>query len=325
MKFNPKFSSGLWVFAGCMDRFCPSGYSKSVGVKEQIKLAGKVQGLKGIECHQSDFDQISRQEFKRLLKKNNLSCSNVNVNVWGSAKWKHGAFAHQDKRIRKEAIEEAKKAVRIAREIGSPSIGLWLGADGFDYPFQINYFKQWDYLLSSIREVGEYAQPDIKVGIEYKLKEPRTHMTIGSAGKTLAICLELGLENVGAVIDFGHALMSREDPAESLVLLSRHHKLFNVHLNDAYREWDDDLIVGVVHLWETLEFLYYCVKTSYQGWLGLDMFPYREDGVKAATMSIKNIKALLKMVEKIDFAKLERAQRTMGALKTQEVIRKVVF
>ncbi|OPX31434.1 MAG: hypothetical protein B1H40_04020 [Candidatus Latescibacteria bacterium 4484_181] len=64
-------------------------------------------------------------------------------------------------------------------------------------------------------------------------------MSIGSVGKALSICLELGMENVGVVIDFGHALMSRENPGESVAYLARHRKLFNVHFNDAYGEWDE--------------------------------------------------------------------------------------
>lgn len=320
-----KFSCGLWVLGGCADRFCRQGYSKFLSVEDQINLAGQVVGLRAIECHQSDFDEISVEHFIELLKTNNLSCSNVNTNVWSFPKWKLGAFAHRDVILRSEAINEGKRAVEIARQVGSPSIGLWLGSDGFDYPFQVDYIRQWDSLVAAIKEVAEFASPDIKVGIEYKLKEPRAHMTIGSVGKALSICLELDMKNVGVALDFGHALMSKENPADSVALLAKHNKLFNVHFNDAYGEWDDDMIVGTVHLWQTLEFLYYCKHTGYDGWFGLDMFPYREDGVKAASMSIANIKAMWKLLDKISPQELSKAQETMDAIATQEVIRKVIF
>jgi len=322
---EPKFAAGLWLFAGASDRFNPSGYKPATSVREQIALAAKVPGLKAVEAHQSDFTQISPREFARLLADKGLVCSLMNTNVWGESKYMHGAFTHRNPGIRGQALGEAKKAVDISRRIKCPGIGLWLGADGFDYPFQLDYQAHWQLLLEGIREVAEYARPDIKVGIEYKLREPRNRMTIGDVGKALWIAMELGLDNVGVAVDFGHALMARESPAESVALLARKKKLFNVHFNDAFREWDDDLVPGVIHFWEALEFLYWCQRTKYNGWLGLDMFPYRENSVKAAEMAIRNLKGLWKLAEKIDVPALKRAQRTMDALASQEVVRKLVF
>ncbi len=322
---EPKFSTGLWVLGKTADRFASGGYGPEVSVEEMIERATRVEGAQAVEVHQTDFDSITVDKLKKLLKDGNLLCSNVNTNVWSDPKFKHGAFTNRDPKIRADALAEARKSVDLAREIGSPGAALWLGADGFDYPFQVDYTTQWDLEVSGVREIGEYAAPDIKVGVEYKLKEPRTHMTIGSVGKALALSLEVGLDNVGVTIDFGHALMSRENPGESVAYLNRRGKLFNVHLNDAYGEWDDDMIAGVINFWETLEFLYYCKETNYQGWFALDMFPYREDGVEAATMAIKNTKATWELLDKLDVAALKKAQETMDAIATQNVVRKVIF
>lgn len=320
-----KLSAGLWVFGNTMDRFCTKGYKKPISVLEMLSLASQVKGLKGVEVHQTDFEEVSIEEFKKKLQETGLVVSNVNTNVWGSAEWKYGAFAHRDPEIRARAIAEGKKAVDYARQLGAPSIGLWLGSDGFDYPFQVDYIKHWELLIGGIKEVAEYASPDIKVGIEYKLKEPRTHMSISDAGKALAIALELDMDNVGVVIDFGHALMSGENPADSVAFLARYGKLFNVHFNDAYGLWDDDMIVGSLRVWETIEFLLYCKLTGYDGWFGLDMFPYREDAVAAADMALRNIEAMWQLVEQIDIEELRKAQATMDAIETQKVIRKLLF
>jgi len=236
---EPRFSAGLWVFGGCADRFCREGYSEPLPLEKQIEAAGQVHGISAIECHQSDFERISAQRFRQLLDDNGLTCSNVNTDVWTSRRWKWGAYTIRDPKLRREAIEQGKRAVDVAREVGAPGIGQWLGADGFDYPFQIDYTEQWKLIIEGLRQVADYAAPDIRVGIEYKLKEPRTHMTIGSVGKALAVMMELDMDNVGGVIDFGHALMSGENPAESVAILARQGKLFNIHFNDAYGYWDD--------------------------------------------------------------------------------------
>ena len=322
---GPKFSAGLWVFGGCADRFCRQGYTKPLSLEEQIEVAAQAEGVEAIECHQADFDTIAIARFNELLEERGLICTNVNTDVWSDPKWKWGAYTNRDPKLRQAAIDEGKRAVDIARQIGAPSIGQWLGSDGFDYPFQVDYTEQWELIIDGLRQVAEHAAPDIKVGIEYKLKEPRTHMTIGSVGKTMSIILELGMENVGGVIDFGHALMSGENPGESVAYLARHGKLFNVHFNDAYGHWDDDMIPGTIHFWETLEFLYYCKRTGYDGYFGLDMFPYREDGARAAEMAIANIKALWKLLGKLDVEALLGAQRTMDALASQEIVRKMML
>ena len=325
MATNPKFSIGLWSLDGTSDRFCRAGYSKSLPLKELIRKAGDIPGCQGIECHQTDFNQVGVRDYLRMTQDNGLATANINTNVWGDAIYKHGAFSHRDKAIRSRAIGEGKRAVDIARQVASPAIGLWLGSDGFDYAFQADYAEQWRLLVDGIRQVAEYAAPDVKVGIEYKLKEPRNHIAIGCVGKALSVCLELGLPNVGVALDFGHALMSKENPGESVAYLARHGKLFNVHFNDAYREWDDDMIPGTVNVWETLEFLYYCRVTGYDGWYGLDMYPYREDGAAACAMAIRNLKSMLKMVDNLDEKALRRAQRSMDAVATGKVVAKLVF
>jgi len=97
------------------------------------------------------------------------------------------------------------------------------------------------------------------------------HSLISTVGKALLIAEEIELDNVGVNMDTGHALMGFENLAESAVLLHRYKRLFYLHLNDNYRDWDYDMIVGGVHIWETLELLYWLNKLGYDGWYTLDL------------------------------------------------------
>ena len=319
-----RIAAGLWCLGQTADRFCPTGYSEAVSVQETIRRAGQVEGIVGVELHwDTDFKDLSFAEMRDLLKEQGLVCSNMNVNTFSYPKWKHGAFTNRDPQLRKEALELATEAVSAAREMDC-GVGLWLGADGYDYPFQADYRKQWELTVEGVRTIAQ-VDPTTDVGIEYKLKEPRTHIQIGSVAKALYVCHEVGLKNVGVALDFGHALMSRENPADSLCLLARSGRLFNIHFNDAYREWDADMIPGTVNLWETVEYLYYLGVTDYRRWIGLDMFPYREDPVEACQMAVDNIKAMMKLAEAIDREALEEAQKTMDAVATQKVVRRIVF
>ena len=322
---QPKFSVGLWVLGKCGDRFCLGGYGPHVPLEDQITVAGRLDGITGVECHGSDFDDFEVARYADLVKQQGLVTTNVNTNVWGVAKYALGAFTHGDPKIRQAAIDEGKRSCAIAREADCPSVALWLGADGFDYPWQIDYVQHLELLVDGIRQIAEEASPDLKVGVEYKLKEPRTHMTISTSGTALAIVQDVGMDNVGCTVDYGHALMAQEDPGLAVALLQRYGKLFNVHFNDAWGSWDDDMIVGSVNPNLTLEFLYYCRKTGYEGWYGLDMFPYREDGGAAAQMAVDNLRSLWGKLDEIDEPALAAAQATGGAIETQKVIRKVWF
>ena len=98
---------------------------------------------------------------------------------------------------------------------------------------------------------------------------------------------------------------------------------YNVHFNDAYREWDDDLIAGSTNLYETLEFLYYIEKSGYQGYLGFDIFPYRIHPVRALELCTRNTLDLYRLLQEVDKDALLRGQKKMDAADTHEVVRKV--
>jgi len=320
----PKLSTGTWVLGATSDRFTwGGGYSDPVPLFKQLEIAATIPGIKGVEVHQSDFNENDPKEYLKRATDLGLQTSNVNTNVWSERRFKHGAFTNRNRRIRQQALAEAKRAVDYARQFNCPNAALWLGADGFDYPFQTDYLAHWDLLIDGIGRIAEYAAPDVRIGIEYKPREPRNRMTIGDVGKALLICEEIGAANLGVAIDFGHAMVAREAPGESVVLAARHGRLYNVHFNDCLRDWDDDMIPGTVHLWETLEFLYWCKKVGYQGWFGLDMFPYREDGAQAATMAVENIRALWKMADGLPEDALARAQASMDAIASQKIVRRL--
>ena len=67
--------------------------------------------------------------------------------------------------------------------------------------------------------------------------------------------------------------------------------------NDDASPGDDDLIPATVHVPEFLELAYWIVRTGYKGWLTLDIFPYREEKISAASESFAWIRTLLEAVQ----------------------------
>lgn len=327
MESKIKFSAGLGTFGEQSDRFCTSGYK---GIKKTLEQlfsdASKVEDLSGIEIlGGSDFSKNYLSELERLKEEYNIKISCLIVDIFTNSMWQKGSFTSIDKNIREKSIKEVKKFIDIAKGLDCNLINIWPGQDGYDYYFQSDYYKAWNYLIEGIHECAEYRK-DIKIGLEFKLKEPRTHCYLSSIGKTLFLIDKINLDNVGIVLDVGHSIFAYENMAESVALCKlAKDKLFHLHLNDNYGYWDDDMMVGCIHIPEYLELLYWLQKTNYQGWYSLDIFPYRENGVNAANESIKMLKAMIAAVDSMNEADIEMIINEGDSTKSLSLIRKMIF
>ena len=76
------------------------------------------------------------------------------------------------------------------------------------------------------------AYPETKFAIEYKPREPRVSMFFSSAAKTLLAIQDMGVDNVGILLDFGHSLYGGESPAEAARLIHSRGLLYGIDVND---------------------------------------------------------------------------------------------
>jgi xylose isomerase len=316
------FSAGLWVFAQSEEKH--GGYDATFTVRDQIRAAASVPGLKGLELiapvHVSPKNV---KDVQAWLEEAGLQPVAVNPYVWTEPQWRQGAFTSPDPKTRRAAIDTAKLAIDIGHMLGTRKMCLWPGEDGWDYHFQADYRRLWDLEVEGVREIAEY-DPETFIGIEYKHNEPRTHQLVSSAAKAALVGYELGLPNVGGYLDFGHALMSREIPAEAAALLARAKRLVGVHVNDSYGLGDDDLMVGAVHFWAMVEFLLTLDEVGYDGWLTLDLVPKRESAVDACAQCIQTLVNYQRLISKLDRVSLRKAQTELDAIATQGLIQDLI-
>jgi sugar phosphate isomerase/epimerase len=295
-----RFSANINTFNACADRYVLSGYGQRATVEEMIEAATKVPALTGVEVvglwHVNDSNVA---EVHRRVRDAGLVVTCVTPDIWAQAKWGRGSFASNDPEVRRAAIQEVKKSMEWARQMDCEVVDLWFGQDGYDYPLQADYLAAWDRLIEGTIECAEHL-PDVKLVIEYKPKEPRAHCHVATVGNTLLLLDRVNKPNVGAMIDVGHSLMAYENTAEAAAMLQHFgRKLFYMHFNDNWRLWDDDMMAGSIHTIELLELLYWLDRVEYNGWYALDIFPYREDGVRAATESIRWIQGLHGALDRI--------------------------
>jgi L-rhamnose isomerase len=319
----PRFGAGLWHFASYVDRYAVDGYAPPVTTLEMIDRAGQVGDLSAVDLPYPFTPGVTLSEVKDALAANNLQAIGITPEIY-LRRFGKGAFTNPDPAVRGQALDLMNEAAGIVRELGCNYLKIWPGQDGWDYPFQVNHHDLWKLAVDGMRDLAS-GHPDLKFAIEYKPREPRVKMTWDSAARSILGIQQIGLDNVGVLLDFGHSLYGGESPADSAQLLIDYGLLYGMDVNDNLRGWDDDLVVGTVHLTEIFEYFYTLKINNWDGVWQLDQFPFREDTVDAAKTSIRFLKALYRALEALDIEALREAQARQDAMAAQRLVQDVLL
>ena len=313
------FGTGIWAFGQFVDRYAADGYGPARTTQDMIETAARVPNLVYLDINVPFATEgLSAQQVRTMLDDNGLKCRATTPHIY-MREYVKGAFTNPDAALRRKARARVEEAIEAAAILDAGYVKFWPGQDGYDFPGQVDYMQIWQYTIDGIRDIVS-AHPDVQFAIEYKPKEPRVRMTLANAPKTLLAIQEIGCDNLGIVMDFGHSLMAGEAPTESLHLIHRHGRLVSAELNDNWREWDDDLPVASVHLFETMEYLIALRDIGWTDPVLLDQFPFREDPVAALTRSLETITMLDEACSRIDRAALAAAQSRQDALGAQAIL-----
>lgn len=315
-----KYSIITGFMGKVQDRFID--YQPPRDIKDMIEMASRVKGCSGLEVvYPQNF--TDPKEIKNILDAYGLGVSTVNLNVKGEEKWRYGSFSNPDPKIRREAVEALKRAMDHAAALDCSTVTTALLNDGVDYPFELNYLDAFQYTLEGIREAAEYRK-DIKISLEYKQSEPRIHCLLNNAGKMAYLAQMTNQENVGVTLDFGHALQALEVPADSASFLGQTGKLFYVHINDNFRNWDWDMVPGTVNLWDYIEFALALKKVGYNGWITADVFPQRHDPIMIMEKTFEWMDYIFAIANKIDEDKLAQMQKELKTFEIMDYIRSLL-
>ena len=314
------YSVFLGNVGSCMDRYCPE-YAKPFSIEELFDRVKTIPLLSAVDLVMTQ-DLIAQKDVVReCVKRTGLKVASVAVDTFANPIYQQGSFSSIDPKIRNQAIADAKDAIDFAQELGCKTVTLWPGQDGYDYLFQVDYIKERQLFSDAVAELCEYNK-NIDITLEYKIKEPRTHCYISTVGSTLLMIEKTGAKNLGVALDYGHAALGYETPAEAVAMCHMYgDRLKHIHINDNYRLWDDDMIVGSVHTLEYLEFIYWLRKTGYKGYITLDQFPYREDGRDAVNESAVWLDWLESLIDNADFEKIEAVLAEKNAISSSKLMR----
>ena len=292
-----KYSAILGNLGNTRDRFCP-GYKDNPDTLEMLRQAAGIEHVTGIELVGTwDIRPDNVGEMKQALADVGLTCVSVIPDVFTGKEYGKGSYSNRDAAVRRRAIDYTRQMCDIAGELGCDTLNIWPGQDGYDYLLCADYERERAWMCEGVRELAE-AYPAMRITLEYKPKEPRTHSYLARMADTLLLAQETGCDNVGVCIDTGHAFVAGEVVGEAIVLAKRAgDRLFHMHFNDNHASWDDDMIVGTIHHVCFLEIYYWLDRCGYDGWISMDQYPYREDAAGAIGESIQCLTQLDRILQ----------------------------
>ena len=241
--------------------------------------------------------------------------------------FKLGAFTHPDSRVRQAAIDLTKKAMDLLEQTGGNLLTIWLGQDGWEYPFQVDYEAIWEAEIDAIREVADH-NPTIQISIEYKPSEPRTFSLLSNLGMTLLASKKWTAQILASRWTSLTSFSPANSPAFAAALIQRESQLLGIHLNDGYGRRDDGLMVGAVNLMQTLELLFQLVRKGFDGVIYFDTFPDITglDPVQECENNIAMVNALWGVAKRLTEQKdLLEAIKRQDAVVSQNLIRQAIL
>ena len=175
-----RFATRLNSFAANPQAFWP-GRSGKPTMMQMAERAATVEGLTDLDLNFPDHVAESRRAVARRIGDLGLSINGLAMRYYTNPAFKLGAFTNPDQAVRREAIDLTKRGIDAAREaMGTNLMTLWLGQDGFDYDFQVDYDAGLGW-RSTASARSPSTIPDCLISIEYKPNEPRAYSLLPDA------------------------------------------------------------------------------------------------------------------------------------------------
>lgn len=188
-----------------------------------------------------------------------------------------------DSGTRGRRVEYIRGVIDLAREIGADTICT---SSGF-LPKGVEKNRARALFSESLREILGHAErePRVRVGIEY---EPG--FFVGSAETLLPLLREIDHPLLGVNLDIGHAVCVGEDPEESIEAFAG--RTWNMHIEDIEGREHRHRIPGEGSI--DFEGVGTALqRTGYDGFVTLEIYPYKDRPGEAGTESLRVLRSRL--------------------------------
>jgi L-rhamnose isomerase/sugar isomerase len=180
---------------------------------------------------------------KELARHYGIQPGSVNPNLFQDQAYKLGSICNPDRAVRHMAIDHLVESVKIAKELDSADVSLWI-ADGSNYPGSQSIRNRIVWLEEALQATHNELRADQRMLIEYKPFEPAFYHTDVADWGMAAQLAKVAGPQARVLVDTGHHYQSQN--IEQIVAWLLHVQLLGgFHFNDR-RYADDDLTIGSI-------------------------------------------------------------------------------
>lgn len=230
-----------------------------------------------------------KQAIRKTLNDHGLAISNVNAFMMNAIsdprqKYWHPSWIEPDRHYRQIRIDHTKRALTLARELGSPCITTEPGGPvepGASWSAALKLF------VEMLKPVADHAE---KEGV-LLLVEPEPGLLIETSEQFEEFMKHIDAPSLGLNFDIGHFYCVGDEPAPTVQRLAKY--IRHVHLEDIAASRVHHHLVpgeGAIDFQATLQSL---KAINYTGWVTIELYPYVDDPDAAARTARERIQPLL--------------------------------
>lgn len=321
-KSDYQFSFGPWNISTGEDPFGPA-VRNDIPVLNKLKLF-KDLGFNYVQFHDDDVVPDANaswptitKEAKRVAKvlhNEGLIAEFVAPRLWFHPKTIDGGYTSNNPADRKYAIERSKRAIDIAKLIGTNNLVLWLAREGTYCREAKDPMVAVERIVDACNAILEH-DPEVRILGEMKPNEPMDQAYLPTPGHFMGLSYRTAdPARTGILIESAHSILAGLDPSDDMAYCLWHGKLWGVHLNDQNGlKYDQDKVFGSVDLRRAFNQIWVLERGNYRGLtdgvIGLDVKAMRTtkaaDRTRHLTNSREMFLRLLDAVRSLDATAIE--------------------
>jgi xylose isomerase len=306
-----RFSFGPWNIHEGADPFGPK-VRDSIPFGKKLDLY-KTLGFDGVQFHDDDavptMNDLSPAamiteagKVKKVLESHGLIPEFVAPRLWEDPRTIDGGYTSNSASDRQYALDRSKRAIDIAKALGTPNIVLWLAREGTYIRESKDPVEATKRLADAVQMMLDYDKT-IRIMIESKPNEPMDHAYLPTIGHAIGLgLLTNDPSRVGCLIESAHAILAGLDPSDEMGYAMAHKKLWSVHLNDQNGlKYDQDKAFGSADLRRAFNQVRVLDRNGFGNngeWVGLDVKAMRTQRDEGGTQHLSNSRTIfLRLLE----------------------------
>src|SRR6201996_3325627 len=260
---------------------------------------------------------------KEIASHYGIQPGSVNPNLFQDQAYKLGSICNPDRAVRHMAIDHLVESVKIAKELDSTDVSLWI-SDGSNYPGSQSIRNRIVWLEEALQATHDELRGNQRLLIEYKPFEPAFYHTDVADWGMAAQLAKVAGPQARVLVDTGHHYQSQN--IEQIVAWLLHIQLLGgFHFNDR-RYADDDLTIGSIDPYQVFRIFHEIFSEPEVAFVAeiafmVDQSHNLKGKLEAMVQTVMTAQELYMKAALVDRDRLEELQSAGKILEAEECLR----